>query len=507
MARCRQLDKRIYDDALAAGNVKYAEILAGNYRLVMAAHKLFQDDEGHMLYFSKENKSNGCVNTVDLTYPECPLYLLYNPELQKGMILSILEYALSDARQGKNCAAHDLGQYPLANGQVYGDSMPLEESANIILLANAICRITGDGEWLKPYRNVLKTWATYCHNEGQNPGNQLCTDDFKGPSEQNTNLSVKAILAVAAYAELIPYIGGNVRDIAKFEQYSKNMALLWEADARDGDHYRMQFNKAGTWSQKYNLVWDVMWGKNLFPKEVVDREINYYLTKQAAYGLPLDSRDSQTKVDWIAWTASMSPNTETFLKFHAADIIKGIDPVNFCQNGFGCLRGNLASIRSVDLIAIVFGRIVRGGHHDSGRTVQFTDGKGQARSGHQLRINPYLNAIGCKNTGSHLRKQVRLDPGIIADRNPALFRRKMGNDVIGQSLRSFPDRVDIHPVRAGTNHPAQTACAEFQFPVKGILDQLRLSGHGSQFRAQVRISVCPFTPSQIVLFNIHPIAS
>ena len=198
---------------------------------------------------------------------------------------------------------------------------------------------------------------------------------------------------------------------------------------------------------------------------------------------------------------------ETFLKFHAADIIKGIDPVNFCQNGFGCLRGNLASIRSVDLIAIVFGRIVRGGHHDSGRTVQFTDGKGQARSGHQLRINPYLNAIGCKNTGSHLRKQVRLDPGIIADRNPALFRRKMGNDVIGQSLRSFPDRVDIHPVRAGTNHPAQTACAEFQFPVKGILDQLRLSGHGSQFRAQVRISVCPFTPSQIVLFNIHPIAS
>ncbi len=315
MARCRQLDKRIYDDALAAGNVKYAEILAGNYRLVMAAHKLFQDDEGHMLYFSKENKSNGCVNTVDLTYPECPLYLLYNPELQKGMILSILEYALSDARQGKNCAAHDLGQYPLANGQVYGDSMPLEESANIILLANAICRITGDGEWLKPYRNVLKTWATYCHNEGQNPGNQLCTDDFKGPSEQNTNLSVKAILAVAAYAELIPYIGGNVRDIAKFEQYSKNMALLWEADARDGDHYRMQFNKAGTWSQKYNLVWDVMWGKNLFPKEVVDREINYYLTKQAAYGLPLDSRDSQTKVDWIAWTASMSPNTETFLKF------------------------------------------------------------------------------------------------------------------------------------------------------------------------------------------------
>lgn len=315
MARCRQLDKKIYDDALAAGNVKYAEMLAGNYRLVMAAHKLFQDDKGHILYFSKENKSNGCVNTVDLTYPECPLYLLYNPELQKGMIISILEYALSDERKGKNCAAHDLGQYPLANGQVYGDTMPLEESANIILLANAICRITGDGEWLKPYRNVLKTWADYCRAEGQNPGSQLCTDDFKGPSEQNTNLSIKAILAVAAYADLIPYIGGNVRDIPKFEQYAKDMALLWEADARDGDHYRMEFHKPGTWSQKYNLVWDMMWNKKLFPQEVIDREISYYLTKQTTFGLPLDCRDTQTKADWILWTASMSPDTETFLKF------------------------------------------------------------------------------------------------------------------------------------------------------------------------------------------------
>ena len=153
----------------------------------------------------------------------------------------------------------------------YGDSMPLEESANMIILANAICRITGDGEWLKPYTAVLKTWAEYCRKEGQNPGNQLCTDDFKGPSEQNTNLSVKAIMAVAAYAELIPYIGGAKRDIEKFQNAAKNMALLWEADARDGDHYRMEFHKSGTWSQKYNLVWDNMWGYNIFPPEVADR--------------------------------------------------------------------------------------------------------------------------------------------------------------------------------------------------------------------------------------------
>ena len=315
MKRCRDLDKKIYDDALAAGNTKYAEVLSGCYRHVMAAHKLFQDETGKVLYFSKENKSNGCVNTVDLTYPESPLYLLYNPELQKGMILSILDYALSDARKDKNCAAHDLGQYPLANGQVYGDSMPLEESANIIILADAICRITGDGAWLKPYRNVIKKWAEYCRAEGQNPGDQLCTDDFKGPSEQNTNLSIKAILAVAAYSDLIPYMDGNTRDIEKYKKYAQEMAILWEADARDGDHYRMEFHKAGSWSQKYNLIWDKLWGLNIFPYQVIDREINFYLTKQEKYGLPLDSRDKMTKSDWILWTAAMAPDTETFLKF------------------------------------------------------------------------------------------------------------------------------------------------------------------------------------------------
>ena len=315
MKRSKDLDKMIYDDGLKAGNVKYAEQLAGTYRHVMAAHKLFQDNTGKALYFSKENKSNGCVNTVDLTYPESPLYLLYNPELQKGMILSILDYALTPERKGKNCAAHDLGQYPLANGQVYGDTMPLEESANLLILADAICRITGDGEWLKPYTDVLKVWADYCKSEGQNPGNQLCTDDFKGPSEQNTNLSAKAIMGVAAYANLLPYIGGNKKDAKKYNDIAKKMAKQWEKDARDGDHYRMEFHKPGTWSQKYNLVWDKMWGLNLFPGEVLAREIPFYLSKQQTYGLPLDSRDLQTKSDWILWTAAMAPDTDTFLKF------------------------------------------------------------------------------------------------------------------------------------------------------------------------------------------------
>ncbi len=313
MKDCRKLDKRIYDDGMAVGGKQYAEILSGSYRHVIAAHKLFRDKEGNLMFFSKENNSNGCVNTVDLTYPEAPLFLLYNPELQKAMMTSILEYSYT-GRWTKPFAAHDLGTYPIANGQVYGGDMPLEEAGNIITLATTLCILDGNTKFVDKYWDVLTTWANYLSENGQDPEEQLCTDDFAGHWAHNCNLSLKAICGVAGYG-LMAGQRGDKATSEKFLKRAHEMAEKWEEMASDGDHYRLAFDRDSTWSQKYNMVWDKLWNTKLFKDEVFEKEIAYYLTVQNKYGLPLDCRKDYTKSDWIMWTAAMSPDQPTFEKF------------------------------------------------------------------------------------------------------------------------------------------------------------------------------------------------
>ena len=317
MKRCREFDKTIYDDAFAVGGKKYAELLSGSYRHVIAAHKLFEDKDGNLLFFSKENDSNGCINTVDLTYPEAPLFLCYNPELQKAMMSSILDYSKS-GRWTKPFAAHDLGQYPKANGQVYGGDMPLEEAGNMLTLIAQVCMLDGNVNYALPYWDILQTWADYLSENGQDPSNQLCTDDFAGHWAHNANLSLKAIMGVAGFGKLAE-IKGDKATADKYMARAAEMAKEWEATAREGEkkdlHYRLAFDRENTWSQKYNMVWDKLWNTNLFPNNAMLTEINYYLAKQNEFGLPLDCRKDYTKSDWIMWTAAMAPNQKVLARF------------------------------------------------------------------------------------------------------------------------------------------------------------------------------------------------
>ena len=311
--RCRSFDSKLVEQALAAGGEQYADLLCCVYRQAVAAHKLVEGPGGELFFFSKENFSNGSIGTVDVAYPSVPLFLLYNNELAKGLLNPVYDYS-EGPDWNNDWAPHDLGRYPDAYGQNYGNSMPLEECGNMLLLTAAVVKEEGRPDYALKHWETLSKWAGYALAHGQYPENQLCTDDFAGKLANNANLSAKAILGVAAYADMAGQLGKD--DIAQaYMDSARHMAAVWKEAAFDGDHYRLSFDTPGTWSLKYNMVWDRLLGLNIFDPAIMEAEIPYYLSKENKYGVPLDCREGYTKTDWIMWTASMAPDLQTFQRF------------------------------------------------------------------------------------------------------------------------------------------------------------------------------------------------
>jgi hypothetical protein len=315
--QCNAFDGELMHDLRKAGGQKYAEICALAYRQCFAANKIVADAHGQPLMFPKENFSNGCIGTVDVIYPMAPQFLLFNPSLAKAMLVPILDYAAS-ARWRWPFAPHDLGTYPMANGQVYGggerteeDQMPVEETGNMLLLLAALARVEGNADFASKYWPVLVKWADYLQAKGFDPENQLCTDDFAGHLAHNVNLSAKAICGLGAFARLCEMRGEKAR-AGDLMNLASQFAHRWIKEADDGNQFRLAFDKPGTWSQKYNLVWDRLLELHLFPDSVARKEMDFYKTKQNEFGLPLDNRKSYTKLDWTLWTATLTQTPADF---------------------------------------------------------------------------------------------------------------------------------------------------------------------------------------------------
>lgn len=353
-----------FDENLKKMTEKYGEdyllVLYAGLRQAVAAHKLVKDKDGKPLFLSKECHSNGCLATVDVSYPSTPLFLLFNPELVEGMMRPIYKFARMPVWEC-DFAPHDIGTYPYACGQIYAlkgrhdqahycenffdrsvyrthdyncdtsynhpmyyfmpagcdiydfkYQMPVEECGNMLIMAAATVLAGGDLQFASDNFDLMSTWVKYLIKFGLVPGDQLCTDDFAGHLDKNINLSVKAIVGIEAYAIIADKLGKT--DIAnEMHATARDYADEWKKMCcSGGKNTPLVFDgdPDSTFSLKYNMAFDVMFGSNLFDADTREKEVDTYIEKNNEYGVPLDSRSTYTKSDWILWTTVLTDNTE-----------------------------------------------------------------------------------------------------------------------------------------------------------------------------------------------------
>ena len=308
------LDQRVHDDASnAVGGGSTGEhnaaICALALRQAVGGTELV-DRGGTPWAFLKEISSDGNVSTVDVTYPAFPAYLYLSPAYLGLLLAPLLDYA-EHGGWPKVFTEHDLGSsYPNATGHNDGneEDMPVEESANMLIMSAALVQrlpSTDAKSFATKHYSMLRQWAEYLVGNALDPGFQNQTDDFTGFIAHSVNLALKGIVGIGAMS-VIAGVAGNTADANHYRSVARSYISQWVSLAQDpsGQHLKLAYDQAGTWSLKYNGFADRVLGLNLVPTGVSSQEAAWYQSQAGAHGVVLDPRNNYTKADWELWTAA-----------------------------------------------------------------------------------------------------------------------------------------------------------------------------------------------------------
>ena len=303
-----EVDARI-DKLGAAIENDYTTLLRTAYRQVLGSYSVVYDpQDGAPLLINKEISSGGFTNTIDVLYPAMPFFLVLNPSLVKPQLDAVFR-AIDGWYWSAPYAPHDLGRFPHLSGQAYGAPMPVEESANMLLMMAAYIQATSDTEFAEAHWDWLTAWYEYLAENGLDPVEQIFTDDFTGPVARNAHLALKAVIALGGFAQMADAAGKAEVAAAARRRYSE-MAEQWRAMAWTGDHIVRVYDDHSSWAIPYNAMLGRLLGLDVIPDDMWEREFAFLMNQRRRYGIPLENRFSYTKADWLLWIAAIAPTPE-----------------------------------------------------------------------------------------------------------------------------------------------------------------------------------------------------
>lgn len=305
------LDTELDAKAKASAGQKYSDIVAlstrqayGGLELTIPNDSL---DTNQVLVWCKELSSNGDIQTVDILAPSFPIYWVFDSNYIRLILEPIMRY-LAAGRWHKPYMIHDMGTYPNAIGHddQQAEPMPIEECGNLLVLALAYQRATGDTSWAAQYTDIMRGYADYLIENGVDIANQLSSNDAAGPLPNETNLAIKAAVGIKAFGELT----GS----SEYSRIGDERAHLFFNEGLGTDEEKTHFvleypDMESSWKIPYNLYPDVLLNLGTFPQAAYDMGSTFLSTVRGEYGVALDNRQDWAKSDWNMWTAATVDNS------------------------------------------------------------------------------------------------------------------------------------------------------------------------------------------------------
>lgn len=307
-AEARSLDSQIAAKAQYAGGSSYRDIVTLSVRQVFGAFDLTIPETGldtnDLMIFVKEISSNGNVNTVDVILPISPILYVLAPEYIRLLSEPVMRY-LNTGRWPQNYTIHDIGShYPNATGHDDGKAqeMPVEECANILLLAHMYTTGTGDRSWIDQYAALFQQYADYLVANGLYPTPQFSSDDGAGVEGNQTSLAIKAAIALNAY--------GVLTGQPQYSDIGRDFADTLFVDGAGNDpgrtHFTLTQGDGESWALAYNLFLDLLVKPRTFPDDAYSVSTAYYPSVRGEAAVPLDSRVNWAKTDWMLFAAAIA---------------------------------------------------------------------------------------------------------------------------------------------------------------------------------------------------------
>ncbi|KZV64518.1 hypothetical protein PENSPDRAFT_656471 [Peniophora sp. CONT] len=245
-----------------------------------------------MLFMREGDIDYNRTQPVELLYSAFPLFMALDPALGAPLLEPLMRLQ-SEKSYVVEYAAPDLGsKYPNATIENNEHQEGVEMTGNMLIMAYAQARFSGDSSLVETYYSTLRSWADYLVKNSLSLETQLSTDTTN--TRNQTNLAIKGIIGVGAFAQIANSLGVS-GDGSQYGNQAKSLYTQWKASGAlsASSGLLAMFGQTNTYATGYNLFADRWLGLDLVEDAVYTAQTslvkNLLGSGTTTYGIPVDS--------------------------------------------------------------------------------------------------------------------------------------------------------------------------------------------------------------------------